>query len=397
MRSTCLADLTRVCRYRAREARRGPGVLAVTAGLRRGLLSAVAAMSRLARGLLGALAVMVALACAAPAPAVAPAGERASAPAASSAPAAAPAAPTREPLDVAVAIVSASTAQLPYYVGLKGGFFEQEGVRLTLTLMPTPLGIASAIDGAVGYTTSGGSVIRAAASGRPVRLIAGGKDAPDWNLAVRPEVDSVQALRGRRVGVLEPTGASTLVTFEVLERYGVAKTDVESINLHNTEGILAGLLAGAVDGGLISPPFTVYARREGLKELVRSADIVEVLQGGLGTSTQRLQERPAEVDAVLRGLLRATRALHEDQALVVRTMAEQFDIDPSVAADMYADVALTFTPDATASDAVIRREIAAQALAVGEELSVTPQDVADFGPLKRAQAALAAAPPPAPH
>jgi hypothetical protein len=64
---------------------------------------------------------------------------------------------------------------------------------------------------------------------------------------------------------------------------------------------------------------------------------------------------------------------------------------------MYADVALTFTPDATASDAVIRREIAAQALAVGEELSVTPQDVADFGPLKRAQAALAAAPPPAPH
>ncbi|HLH24215.1 MAG TPA: ABC transporter substrate-binding protein [Chloroflexota bacterium] len=352
---------------------------------------------------LGALGTAALLACAAPAPtsapAAAPAGatpvaERAGGPpdgAEAGEGAAAPVA-TREPTDVTVAIVSASTAQLPYYVGLKGGFFEQEGVRLTLTLMPTPLGIASAIDGAVGYTTSGGSVIRAAASGRPIRLIAGGKNAPDWNLAVQPAIGSVAELRGKRIGVLEPTGASTLVTFEVLDHHGVAKGDVESINLHNTEGILAGLLAGAVDGGLISPPFTVYARRQGLKELVRTADEVEVLQGGLGTSVQRLQERPAEVNAVLRGLLRATRALHEDRALVVQTMAEQFELEPSVAADMYDDVALSFTPDATASDAVIRREIAAQAAAVGQELAVAPRDVADFGPLQRAQAALAAAP-----
>jgi NitT/TauT family transport system substrate-binding protein len=345
---------------------------------------------------LSALGAAVILACGPATQPAAPAAERAAAPGAplaqSQPSTAASAASTREPVDVTVAIVSASTAQLPYYVGLKGGFFEQEGIRLTLTLMPTPLGIASAIDGAVGYTTSGGSVIRAAASGRPIRLIAGGKNLPDWNLAVRPDVGSVAELRGKRVGVLEPTGASTLVTFEVLDRYGVGKSDVESINLHNTEGILAGLLAGAVDGGLISPPFTVYARREGLKELVRSADVVEVLQGGLGTSVQRLQERPSEIEAVLRGLLRATQALHQDRALVVRTMAEQFELDPTVAAAMYDDVALSFTPDATASDAVIQREIAAQAAAVGQELNVTPRDVADFGPLQRAQAALAAAP-----
>jgi hypothetical protein len=107
---------------------------------------------------------------------------------------------------------------------------------------------------------------------------------------------------------------------------------------------------------------------------------------------QRLQERPAEVEAVLRGLLRATRALHEDRAHHERTMAEQFDLDPSVAADMYPDVAPSFTADATASEAVIRREIAAQAAAVGQELNVGPQDVADFGPLHRAQATLAASP-----
>src|SRR4051812_16485791 len=274
-----------------------------------------------ARIALGALATAWALACAPLGSPTAPAAERAGQAATASAPAVAAAAPgapgeaalvgastptpPRDPLDVTVAIVSASTAQLPYYVGLKGGFFEQEGVRLTLTLMPTPLGIASAIEGAVGYTTSGGSVIRAAASGRPIRLIAGGKNAPDWNLVVQPAISRVADLRGKRVGVLDPTGASTLVTFEVLDRYGVGKADVESINLHNTEGILAGLLAGAVDGGLISPPFTVYARREGLKELVRSAGVGGGLQGGGGTATPGLGGGGGEGGAGAGGVPRA--------------------------------------------------------------------------------------------
>jgi ABC-type nitrate/sulfonate/bicarbonate transport system substrate-binding protein len=301
----------------------------------------------------------------------------------------APGSPPREPVDVTIAIVTRSTAQLPEYVGLKGGFFEQEGVRLTLQQMPTPAGILAMIDGQVGYSTSGASIIRAAASGRPVKLIAGGKNAPDWQLFVQPEIASVADLRGRRVGVLNPTGAATLVTHEILEKYGVGSKDLESINLQNTEGIFAGLVAKQIHGGLLSPPFTVYAAREGLKYLLKSADEVQVLQGGLGTSEQRLRERPDEVDAVLRGLVRSTRALFEDRELVLGIIAEQFDLPRDVVVDIYADVAEAFERTATASDEVIRREIAGQEEAIGEKLNVGPADVSDFSLLRRAHEALA--------
>jgi NitT/TauT family transport system substrate-binding protein len=293
---------------------------------------------------------------------------------------------------VTLAVVIHSAVQLPYYLGLKAGLFAAEGLNLTVTQMPTPAGIASTIDGAVGYNTSGASVIRAAASGRPARLIAGGRNSPDWQLMVQPSIGSVGELRGKRFGVLDPNGAVTLVTFELLAKHGIGRGEVDAINLQNTQGVLAGLIAGQVDAGFVAAPLTIRARREGLKALLHSADAAQVLQGGLGTSVQRLRERPAEVEAFLRALLRSTRLMQTDRALTVAVLAERFDLDLHDAAEMYDEVTPGFAPDASASDVVIQREIAAQEEATGEKLTVSVADVADFGPLQRAQAAVGLAP-----
>jgi NitT/TauT family transport system substrate-binding protein len=302
-------------------------------------------------------------------------------------PAAAPA-----PIDVVLAVVIHSAVQLPYYLGLKAGLFAAEGLNLTVTQMSTPAGIASTIDGAVGYNTSGASVIRTAASGQPVRLIAGGRNSPDWQLMVQPSIASVAELRGKRLGVLDPNGAVTLVTFELLAKHGIGRSDVDAINLQTPQGVLAGLLARQVDGGFVAAPLTIRARREGLKALLHSADAAQVLQGGLGTSVQRLRERPAEVEAFLRALLRSTRLMQTDRALTVEVLAERFDLDRDDASEMYDEVVPGFQPDASASDVVIQREIAAQEESTGEKLNVSVGDVADFGPLQRAQVAVGMAP-----
>jgi hypothetical protein len=71
---------------------------------------------------------------------------------------------------------------------------------------------------------------------------------------------------------------------------------------------------------------------------------------------------------------------------------ERFDLAPEVATEMFEETALGFTPDVSASDEVIQREIAAQEEAIGQKLSATVADVADFGPLHRAQAAVGVTP-----
>jgi ABC-type nitrate/sulfonate/bicarbonate transport system substrate-binding protein len=331
------------------------------------------------------------LACAPPA--VTPAGP----PVAARAPAT-PAGPAASPAPVHEVMITHlgqnMTHLLPLYVGLQLGHFEGEGVRLELQGLPTPTGIAAMVDGQIGYSMSGGSVIRAAASGLAVRLIAGGKSAPDWELMAQPEITSVQALRGKRLGVLAPTGAATLAAYEILGNHGIHPQDVEAINLQSSEGILSGLVARQVDAGLMGIPTNIVGRREGLRSLVRAADEVEVLQGGVGTTVQRLQERPAEVEAVLRGLLRSIAAMYEQRAVVEALMVEHFAIEPSTVAEVYDAVVPTYPRAAGASDAVIQREIAAQEETIGQKLNVTMADVVDFGPLRRAQQAIGVAPGP---
>src|SRR5215204_4715675 len=61
--------------------------------------------------------------------------------------AAAPQARPRELQDVIVAVVVQSTTQLPFYVGLKSGIFEEEGLRVTVTQMPIPTMLAGIVEG----------------------------------------------------------------------------------------------------------------------------------------------------------------------------------------------------------------------------------------------------------
>jgi NitT/TauT family transport system substrate-binding protein len=311
-------------------------------------------------------------------------------PAPAGAPQPAPTAPALSP--VVLTATAKVTAILPYYVGLAAGVFVEEGIDLQIAEMPTPTGIAAMVDGPIGYSASGASVIRAAASGRPVRLIAGGKNAPDWHLMVRPDIRRVEDLRGRRVGILAPTGAATLATYEVLAHRGVGKHEVEALDLRSADGLLAGLLAEQVDAAPISPPANVHALRAGMISLLRTGDEVQMLQGGLGTSAERLREHPAEVETFLRALLRSTRVMQENRSLGADVLVGQFGLEPALATELYPEIALNFEPTASTTEAVILREIAGQAEATGEELHVGVQDVAEFGPLRRVQQALGLTP-----
>src|SRR5579885_1232034 len=155
-----------------------------------------------------------------------------------------------QPFDVVVGVPGLNLTHLPYYVGLKAGIFDAEGVRLTLTQLATSVTIPAMIDGQVGYGTSAASIIRAAANGLAVRLIAGGRDTPDWQLLVQPAIRSIADLRGKRIGTTAPTSADTLIVYEILAREGIGKQDVEAINLQSVAGVYRGLMAGQIDGGL---------------------------------------------------------------------------------------------------------------------------------------------------
>src|SRR5262249_28668722 len=83
-----------------------------------------------------------------------------------------------------------------------------------------------------------------------------------------------------------------------------------------------------------SPPYTTMATLAGYVYLGDAFDMADV-QGGLVTTTRRLQEQPGQVKAVLRGTLRSLDYIagHPDE--VIDYLQREFELERPVAAGSY--------------------------------------------------------------
>ena len=70
-----------------------------------------------------------------------------------------------------VAPSSPGLASWPVQLAVKEGFFAKEGLTAEIIVMRTNTGIAALVTGAIDFTTAGGSAIRAAVNGAPLKMI----------------------------------------------------------------------------------------------------------------------------------------------------------------------------------------------------------------------------------
>ncbi len=57
------------------------------------------------------------------------------------------------------------------HLGAKEGFFAREGLNPEIIVMRTNTGIAALVTGSIDFTTAGGSAMRAAVNGAPIKMI----------------------------------------------------------------------------------------------------------------------------------------------------------------------------------------------------------------------------------
>ncbi|MEO1090111.1 MAG: ABC transporter substrate-binding protein [Pseudomonadota bacterium] len=147
------------------------------------------------------------------------------------------------------------------------------------------------------------------------------------SLMARPDVASVEALRGRRLAVDTYTGYASAL-FEVLQRHGVdAERDCEVLLAGATDRRFRALLGGAFDATLLGTPFDLLAERAGMRRLIRPR---QTLDGYLGVviaaRTTWLAERRAAADAFTRTFRETLQIAMADphDALVHRVLDARF-------------------------------------------------------------------------
>ena len=120
---------------------------------------------------------------------------------------------------------------------------------------------------------------------------------------------------------------STFATRQWVRNLGLrADEDVVLVQLGGQPEILAGLQAGAIDAGLLSPPANMEARRLGMRELADLIRLpVQFYQSSLVASRKVIDEQPDRVRRVVRALVEANSVIHQDKALTKRAIGRYTD------------------------------------------------------------------------
>jgi ABC-type nitrate/sulfonate/bicarbonate transport system substrate-binding protein len=210
--------------------------------------------------------------------------------------------------NVVIATSSVVLTNAPIWVGIERKFFEESGLTVAYVVMRSDLAVKGLITGDVDYMQSSSSVLRAAVAGAPLTTILGVYNRTFFDLVARPEIRSLNDLRGKPVGISR-YGAST----EYAVRFALKANNIDpdkdvkllAIGAGTDAARISALDAGVIAAAVLQVPSNLIAHKLGTRTILPLGDYMETLFSGLGTSQKKIQTNRDEVKQVVRAVVKS--------------------------------------------------------------------------------------------
>jgi NitT/TauT family transport system substrate-binding protein len=221
-----------------------------------------------------------------------------------------------------VAFSAVAPTQGVLWVADVGGLFVKNG--LDAEIIYTRAAIETLIAGEVQFgQMTGALMFSARLQGADPVMLAGVQDILNDRLIVRPNFNSIEELKGKRIGVFRFGSASHMRMLNVLPRYGMGERDVTFLQVGDTPERLIALHGGSIDATLLSPPDHFHAVRAGMKILLNLRELNVPYQGTGLVTTQRLLARNRDLARrFLKTFVDAIHLLRTNPTLAKRAMAK---------------------------------------------------------------------------
>jgi ABC-type nitrate/sulfonate/bicarbonate transport system substrate-binding protein len=230
------------------------------------------------------------------------------------------------------AYTTTSATMAPLWLAKVGGFFDQEGLDVSLTRIQAGAPVMGAIQsGEVPLAFVGAQqIVEADLQGADFVIVAGFIDTLGQSIYVTPSIERPDQLKGGALGVSN-FGAITHVAGQVGVKYLGLEGQVTFVATGGPPETLAAISGGKVQGGVLSPPDTLKARAMGLHELLDIAKTgVKVQTASIATTRKWAREHPDLVERYIRSSLAASHAFATDRTLAekaIETYTDTHDVD----------------------------------------------------------------------
>ena len=277
-----------------------------------------------------------------------------------------------------IAPSSPGLASWPLQLAAREGFFAKEGLTAEIIVMRTNTGIAALVTGSIDFTTAGGSALRAAVNGAPLKMILNiTKKADLWILAQK-NIQRVEDLRGKMIGVGGNWGTQFYQVLEALKPSGVDK-DVQLVSTGDVANGYLTLQQGSMPAVALTPPYSILAKKQGYRDLVKTSDIITVSPTtGLVTTKEKLEKEAGKIRRVIRAVFRAVDFAKTRKPDTIQFIIRQYIMERDVAESVYDAIMETLNPTLWLTDPEVQIELNRIAEQSKTKITMKPSELTDF-------------------
>ena len=244
-----------------------------------------------------------------------------------------------------IAYSSISGAYTGIWVAHDAGYYAKEGLEDQIIFIPSATQLAQVlVAGDVDIASLGGGPATAASlSGADIKVFGNNVNKLIFSLHTKPEVKSIDELRGKRIAVSRFGSAADIAARTALRKFNIdPNKDVILMQLGTMSNMFGALKSGAVEASMVSPPTQFMSEKVGFKELVSVTDMdLAYPNPAMAVAGELIRKNPDLIDRFMRAYVRAIQRARTDKESTVKTLAKYTTITDTVLLNKTYDFYMT--------------------------------------------------------
>jgi ABC-type nitrate/sulfonate/bicarbonate transport system substrate-binding protein len=187
------------------------------------------------------------------------------------------------------------------------GYFRDQGLENQTIIIPGSTAIAALVSGNVDFSGAGGTGMRAALRGAPIKAVMFQTEKVTWYLLAASDIQKISDLKGKRVAVGTIGDTQDALITMLVEREGVSGRDISRVAMpsRNTTNTILSLKTGAFSAAVVNADESLLGEKEGLRTLAFVGDLFPYPFQGFVATDKMIAERPNDIKRWLRPMARA--------------------------------------------------------------------------------------------
>ena len=273
----------------------------------------------------------------------------------------------------------------PYRIAQERGFYADEKIDFQiLGGVRTGPSVQMLVAGTVDTTqTVGPTTLAAILQGAPIKIVMVFNDKPSYWLYAKKGVRSFSDLKAAKIASSTPGSTNDRLLKIVLEKNGINwRKDVSIIYIGTADVRIRALLAGSVDGAVLTLPGNLVAKDSGFVELASFESEIGALTGGVATSEPFLINKRDIAQRFLRATLKGLKLFSSDREGAARVMAKYMSISQEAALRTYDASIHVFVADGMLSEDFQQKVLDFELKAMASDKKLARDKVFDFSIIK---------------